>query len=68
MSSLISMGVLRGVLTLVLMLAFIGMVIYVYSKRNRSVYEQAAKLPLEDSNSSQLTSPNGDEVTRRSRS
>ena len=68
MSSIVSMGVLRGVLTLILMLAFIGMVIYVYSKRNRAVYEQAAMLPLEDSNSSQLPSPNGDEVTQRSRS
>jgi len=48
MSSIISIGTLRGLLTLVLMLAFIGMVIYVYSRRNRAVYEQAAMLPLED--------------------
>lgn len=48
MNTEISIGVVRGLLTLVLMLAFIGMVIYVYSKRNKSVYEQAALLPLED--------------------
>jgi cytochrome c oxidase cbb3-type subunit 4 len=68
MSSVISMGVLRGLLTLILMLAFIGMVIYVYSKRNRGAYEQAALLPLEDSNSSQLSPSNGDEVKQRSQS
>jgi len=49
MSSMVSIGTLRGLLTLILMLAFIGMVIFVFSKRNRSVYEQAAMLPLEDS-------------------
>lgn len=49
MSTELSMGIVRGVLTLVLMLAFIGMVIYVYSKRNKSIYDQAARLPLEDS-------------------
>jgi len=49
MSSDFSMGVVRGALTLLLMLAFIGMVIYVYSKRNKGIYEEAAKLPLEDS-------------------
>jgi cytochrome c oxidase cbb3-type subunit 4 len=42
------MGVIRGALTLVLMLAFVGMVVYVYSKRNKSIYDQAARLPLED--------------------
>jgi len=49
MNTDVSIGVVRGVLTLLLMLAFIGMVIYVYSKRNKTIYEQAAKLPLEDS-------------------
>jgi len=45
---MISMGVIRGVLTLLLLLAFLGMVVYVYSKRNLSVYQHAAHLPLED--------------------
>ena len=69
MSPIISMGVLRGLLTLVLMLAFIGMVIYVYSKRNRSTYEQAAKLPLEDSVPAPQPSPLKEEgVKQRSQS
>jgi len=61
MNTEISIGVVRGLLTLFLMLAFIGMVIYVYSKRNKGVYEQAARLPLEDSQdpiSSQPSSSN----------
>ncbi|MES1192473.1 MAG: cbb3-type cytochrome c oxidase subunit 3 [Steroidobacter sp.] len=45
----ISIGGVRGLITLVLMLAFIGMVMYVYSKRNRDVYDKAARLPLEES-------------------
>ena len=49
MNADISIGVVRGILTAVLMLAFIGMVIYVYSKRNKHIYDDAALLPLEDS-------------------
>ncbi len=64
MSSIMSVGVLRGLLTLVLMLAFIGMVIYVFSKRNREAYEQAAKLPLEDSWTSQPSSQIEDSKNR----
>lgn len=45
---MITVGLIRGVLTLLLMLAFIGMVFYVYSRRNRSLYDSAASLPLED--------------------
>lgn len=45
---MITVGLVRGVLTLLLMLAFIGMVFYVYSRRNRSLYDSAASLPLED--------------------
>jgi cytochrome c oxidase cbb3-type subunit 4 len=48
MNTAIDMGIVRGLLTLVLMLAFIAMVIYVYSKRNKATYDQAARLPLED--------------------
>lgn len=44
----ISIGTIRGLLTLVLLLAFLGMVIFVYRKRNRGMYQNAASLPLED--------------------
>lgn len=64
----ISIGVIRGLITLVLMLAFIGMVIYVYSKRNRSVYDKAAMLPLEDSPSCAQQSSANEEAGKGFRS
>ena len=42
------MGTFRGVLTLVLMLLFIGLVVWAFSRRRRKDFEEAAQLPLED--------------------
>ena len=42
------LGLFRGVLTVVLFLAFIGMWIWAWSSKRRSDFEQAANLPLED--------------------
>lgn len=39
---------LRGLVTLVLMLAFIGIVIWAWSGKRKKDFEQAARLPLED--------------------
>jgi cytochrome c oxidase cbb3-type subunit 4 len=47
-TTFLSLGLIRGVLTLLLMLAFIGMVVHVYSRRNRETYDAAAAMPLED--------------------
>jgi len=47
-TTLLSLGLIRGLLTLLLMLAFIGMVVYVYSRKNRATYDAAAAMPLED--------------------
>lgn len=47
-TTLLTLGVIRGVLTLLLMLAFIGMVVRVYSRHNRAIYDAAAAMPLED--------------------
>ena len=41
-------GLFRGVLTVVLFLAFIGMWVWAWSSKRRSDFEQAANLPLED--------------------
>lgn len=41
-------SIVRGILTLVLMLAFITLVVWVYARRNRHAYEEAAQLPLEE--------------------
>ncbi len=41
-------GTLNGLVTLVLLIAFIGGVIWLYSDRNRSALDAASRLPLED--------------------
>ncbi len=41
-------GVVRGLLTLALMAAFIAMVIVVWSRRRVAEFESAARMPLED--------------------
>ena len=41
-------GLFRGVLTVILFLAFIGMWIWAWSSKRHSDFEQAANLPLED--------------------
>jgi cytochrome c oxidase cbb3-type subunit 4 len=41
-------GVVRGILTLVLMLAFLGMVASVWSRRRAAEFEDLARMPLED--------------------
>jgi cytochrome c oxidase cbb3-type subunit 4 len=38
----------RGLLTLVLMLAFAGVVIWAWSRNRQKDFEEAAQLPLED--------------------
>lgn len=41
-------GVIRGLITLALMVAFIAMVVIVWSRRRSAEFESAARLPLED--------------------
>ncbi len=42
------MSIVRGILTLVLMLSFITLVVWLYAKRHQQAYDYAARLPLED--------------------
>ena len=41
-------GTFRGVLTAVLMVLFVALVIWAYSRRRRADFEAAARLPLDD--------------------
>lgn len=41
------MSIVRGILTLCLMLSFITLVVWLYGKRNKHVYDYAARVPLE---------------------
>ncbi len=45
------MGTFRGVMTAILMAAFIGLVIWTWSRRRTADFEEAAALPLEDESS-----------------
>lgn len=42
------MGLFRGVVTLVLLVLFIGLCAWSFSKRRRAEYEAAAQLPLRE--------------------
>jgi cytochrome c oxidase cbb3-type subunit 4 len=41
-------GILSGVFTALLLVVFIGIVVWAYSSRRRSTFEDAARLPLEE--------------------
>jgi cytochrome c oxidase cbb3-type subunit 4 len=41
-------GVLSGIFTAILLVAFIGIVAWAWSSRRRSQFEAAAQLPLEE--------------------
>lgn len=44
-------GTFRGVMTALLMAAFIGLVIWAYSRRRHADFDEAARLPLEEDHS-----------------
>jgi cytochrome c oxidase cbb3-type subunit IV len=48
---MITMGVIRGLITLVLLLAFLGLIIWLATNQRPEVYAAAARLPLEDDDS-----------------
>lgn len=41
-------GLFRGLLTLVLFVAFVGIVLWAYSGRRKKDFDEAANLPLND--------------------
>lgn len=41
-------NIFRGVMTLIIMLLFIGLCIWVYSKKRKPMYEQAARMALDE--------------------
>jgi cytochrome c oxidase cbb3-type subunit 4 len=42
------MGLFRGIVTVVLMALFIGLVLWAYSRRRQATFDAAARLPLDD--------------------
>lgn len=43
-----SIGTLRGIVTALLIVAFIGVCIWAYSKKRKPQFDVAARLPLEE--------------------
>jgi len=41
-------GTVRGIITLVLMLAFVGLVFWAYSKRRKADFDEMAQLPFRE--------------------
>ena len=41
-------GTIRGLITLFVMLAFIGVVFWAYSKRRKADFDELSRMPLED--------------------
>lgn len=41
-------GTFRGLLTAILMLLFIGVVLWAFSRRRKKDFDEAAKLPLDE--------------------
>jgi cytochrome c oxidase cbb3-type subunit 4 len=41
-------GMVRGLITLALMLAFVGLVIWAYSKRRKADFDEMAQLPFHE--------------------
>jgi cytochrome c oxidase cbb3-type subunit 4 len=44
----VDIGTFRGLLTAVLMLLFIGIVLWAFSRRRKKDFDQAARLPLDE--------------------
>ncbi len=42
------MNVFRGIVALILLLLFVGLVIWVYGKKRKGLYEKAAYMAVED--------------------
>jgi cytochrome c oxidase cbb3-type subunit 4 len=41
-------GIVMGVITAVLLVVFIGVVVWAYSAKRRRAFDEAARLPLQD--------------------
>jgi cytochrome c oxidase cbb3-type subunit IV len=44
----VDIGTVRGLVTLALMLAFIGLVVWAWSSRRKAHFDEMARVPLQD--------------------
>ncbi len=57
----VDLGTFRGLVTAVLLVAFVGLWIWAFSRKRRTDFDRAARLPLEEN---QPTADRGGEVDR----
>ncbi len=57
----IDINTVRGLITALMMFAFIGMVFWAYSSKRRSAFQEAASLPF-DEQDQQASSTKGDKA------
>lgn len=54
-----SIGTLSGIITAILIVVFIGIVIWAWSGRRKQDFDEAARLPLEDEPADRHSKPKG---------
>ena len=59
MASVVDSGVMRGVMTLLLIVSFAAVVFYAYSARRRATFEEVSRLPLEEDAAGSEPPPGG---------
>jgi len=55
-TTVIDMGLVRGVATVFALLAFLAVVAWAYSKRSQEGFKSAARLPLEEDDDAEMRS------------
>jgi cytochrome c oxidase cbb3-type subunit 4 len=55
-TTVIDMGLVRGVATVFALLAFLAVVAWAYSRRSQDAFRSAAQLPLEEDDGSEIRS------------
>jgi cytochrome c oxidase cbb3-type subunit 4 len=55
-TTVIDMGLVRGVATVFALLAFLAVVLWAYGKRSQEAFRSAAQLPLEEDDGSEMRS------------
>ena len=53
------MGIVNGIMTVVLMAIFIGIVVWAWRRERRQQFDQAAALPLEEDEDVRMRAGNG---------
>ncbi len=56
---MVDIHMLNGILTLILLIVFIGIFFWAYSSKRKEAFDQASRLPLEDNDGIKSTEKSG---------